>query len=1139
LEERNLLSFAPFQPLPITSAALATGDFNGDGKLDIVGADTSGNTVSVLLNKGGGTFQPPVSYAAGTNPTSVAAADFNGDGKLDLAVANAGGVSILLGNGDGTFQGPVNYAAGDSPDWVVAGDFNGDGRPDLAVANRDGGNVSILLNRGNGTFKPAVNILTGGVPLGLAVGDFNGDGKPDLVVADYNGGGPGKVEVLLGKGDGTFQAPVSYGTSSGGAQAVAVGDFNGDGKPDLAVVDNDFTLNVLLNRGDGIFTSGNSYLGAQDTVAAADLNNDGKLDLISVSESGNRVNVFQGIGDGRFLPPVGIAAGGTPVGVVTGDFNSDHLPDLAVVNQGIGLGDSLLLNVPLATQLNVAVPATVSSGSAFSITVTAQDNFGNVATGYTGTITLTASDHAAVLPNTYTFTAADKGTHTFTGAAILWATGPQTILVADTANPALTLTSNVTVNPATTTGPSLPDFVAPAAYPTVVGLRPVGMVAGDFNRDGKLDLVTANLGNGAPGTGSLSVLLGRGDGTFQAASTFGVGPASSPIAVAAGDFNGDGKLDLAVANFGDGSIYLFMGRGDGTFAPGGVINLGFLPVGLAAADLNGDGKLDLVVTNVGSPPGSGPGSVDVLLGNGNGTFQPPQAYAVGTEPVAVAVGDFNGDGKPDLAVVNQGSNTVSLLLGAGKGLFKPAVNYAVGTGPDALALADLNGDGKLDLVTSNGTGSTLSVLLGNGNGTFQTAVNYAVGEDPEAVAVADVNGDGKKDLVVTANYDMPTGTVSILSGNGKGTFNQPVDYAVGAGPVPVVVGDFNGDGLPDLAVGDAGQTRAPAAGVSVFLSQGAMQLQFSAATYRVKETAGLARVTVTRTGNLGGTVTVHYATGNGTAVAGVNYTAVSGTLTFKSGETAKTFTIPVANLNAIEGDVTLKLGLRSPTGGASLAGGTSQAVLTIQDTDGNLTQRFIAQAYLDLLQRPVDPVSLAGWTSALTHGISRVQMAQFIEGSAEYRNLEVQAMYQTYLGRPADPVGLKGFAAMLGSGSTVEQVVDLIVSSPEYYARAGGTNVGFLTALYRDLFGRALDPGAAAGWSAVLAAGVSRAGVANFLINSPEGRQARVRGFYEHFLGREPDARGLNSLTSALQRGTTDQQAVALLIGSDEFLANL
>ena len=297
--------------------------------------------------------------------------------------------------------------------------------------------------------------------------------------------------------------------------------------------------------------------------------------------------------------------------------------------------------------------------------------------------------------------------------------------------------------------------------------------------------------------------------SFAAASNYSA--PSFPTFVALSDFNADGRPDLAVASFNGGqpgNVYILRGNGGvgGTFQAAVPYGVGLSPVSVAVGDFNADGRPDLAVANQGS------NNVSILRGNGNSTFQAAVNYAVGTGPTSVAVGDFNADGRPDLAVANRNSNNVSILLGNVSGTFQAAVNYAVGTFPLSVAVGDFNGDGRPDLAVANQFSNNVSILLGNVSGTFQAAVNYTVGTQSRFVAAGDFNFDGRLDLVV-ANGG--SSTVSILLGNGNGTFQAAVNYAVGANPVSVAVGDFNIDGRPDLAVANGTSNN-----VSILLGNG-------------------------------------------------------------------------------------------------------------------------------------------------------------------------------------------------------------------------------------------------------------------------------------------------------------------------------
>jgi Bacterial Ig-like domain (group 3)/FG-GAP-like repeat/HYDIN/CFA65/VesB-like, Ig-like domain/Abnormal spindle-like microcephaly-assoc'd, ASPM-SPD-2-Hydin len=320
------------------------------------------------------------------------------------------------------------------------------------------------------------------------------------------------------------------------------------------------------------------------------------------------------------------------------------------------------------------------------------------------------------------------------------------------------------------------------------GTNPHYVAIGDFNGDHIPDLAVANFGSN-----DVSVLIGNGDGTFQAPVSYAAGP--EPGVVAVGDFNGDGKLDIAAGNTNNfmpgGSVSILLGNGDGTFQAA-VNYSSSSPYDMAVGDLNGDGKLDIVVANHGA-------QVSVLLGNGDGTFQAAVNYAAGSNPQGVAIGDFNGDGKKDLAVSNKVTNNLSILLGNGDGTFQTAVNYNVGTNPAGVVAGDFNADGKLDIAVTNSGSNNMSILIGNGDGTFQAAVNYATGGTPTSVAASDFNLDSRTDLVVT---NQANSTVGVFLGNGDGTFQTATNYAAGTQSRIVAVADLNGDQLTDLAVAD-------------------------------------------------------------------------------------------------------------------------------------------------------------------------------------------------------------------------------------------------------------------------------------------------------------------------------------------------
>jgi hypothetical protein len=328
-------------------------------------------------------------------------------------------------------------------------------------------------------------------------------------------------------------------------------------------------------------------------------------------------------------------------------------------------------------------------------------------------------------------------------------------------------------------------FAAHVDYAT--GVSPRAAAVGDFNGDGFKDLAATN-----QTSNTVSILLGNGTGGFTAtASSPATGGGATPIVV--GDFNGDGKQDLAVVNFFVSTIAVLLGDGHGGFtATASSPATGPSSYALAVGDFNGDGKLDLAVPSIAS------NNVTVLLGDGSGGFSAAAGspFATGNAPVSVAVGDFNGDGKQDLATANESVNTLSVLLGNGSGGFSAKTDYATGAYPRSVVVADLNGDGKQDLAVANHDASTVSILLGNGSGGFSaTATSPATGSHPYSLTTADFNGDGWPDLA-TANFDADT--VSLLLGDGTGGFTAAASPATGTGPFSITTGDFNGDGWPDL-----------------------------------------------------------------------------------------------------------------------------------------------------------------------------------------------------------------------------------------------------------------------------------------------------------------------------------------------------
>jgi hypothetical protein len=396
---------------------------------------------------------------------------------------------------------------------------------------------------------------------------------------------------------------------------------------------------------------------------------------------------------------------------------------------------------------------------------------------------------------------------------------------------------------------------------------PGSLAVGDLNADGRPDLATAN------DVGTVSVLLGNGDGTFAAPRTLVLADQTIALSVATGDFNADGRVDLAVGSMFTGTypqepyLHVYLGNGDGSFAGPGIYSLppavdySRLPYSVQTADLNGDGKLDVVTTNFDN-------FVTVLLGNGDGTLQAPTLFNVGPAPMmtlSVAVADLNGDGMPDLATADYNgiSGTLSVLLGDGTGAFPAYRTYAAGDSPSSVAVTDVNGDGRRDLVTTNSGTNTVSVLLGNGDGAFQPARNYYAGSSPFAVTAGAFNGDTFRDLAVVKTGST-TGSLAVFLNDGNWSPTAPRSISI-----------------TDVArqEGKKGQTT-----LFVFT----VMLEFASNE----------------------PITVSFRTVDGTAkTSDGDYVAKTGTLTFAPGETTKTITIEVKGDSKKEADETFYVDL--------------------------------------------------------------------------------------------------------------------------------------------------------------------------------------------------------------------------------------
>lgn len=779
----------PDLPAGLITAGLLALDVNRDGYTDLIATNVRSEDVSVLLGLGNGGFAPQQRYAIGVFPGKSAAGDFNGDGHVDLVISNfnSNDVSLLFGRGDGTFRQEVRFDLQAAPNQVITADFNHDGRLDLAVANVADDEVGIHLGQGDGTFR---TLRTGGpwgtgsTPFALAAADYNGDGHLDLAVANRQSS---DVSILLGRGDGTFQEQVRF---AAGSQPwfILAGDFNGDGRLDLSTANAlSHDVSILIGLGDGTFqrdptATRQAWTNPQGTVLR-DFNGDGHLDLATITYTGGHLFVFLGRGDGTFHNRMRFPVGSTPVDLVAQDFDRDGVLDLATVNC-----DSVDLSILRGQGDGTFAPEQRFPASFSGEFILSADFNGDgvpdLATGgqYATGFAVLLGTAAGTFPETQRYIVRDSPSDA--AAADFNNDGVVDLAFTNffSSDHAISLYLGIADQHGRGTG----TFEEPTPQRRFeVGAGPLGIVTADFNDDGHADLANANFGDN-----TVTVLLGQGNGMFEKIGPFPTGLAPDSIVTA--HVNSDGFLDLVITNDGSPDVSILLGLGKGMFAPGlrVVVSDGASPRrGLDVGDINGDGNLDLALPQVLS------NDVSVVLGSGDATFGAPLRFAVGLGPVAVVTGDFSSDGRVDVAGVNPTTNEVDISLGAGDTTFQDPVRLATGTTPVAVLRADFNGDGRLDLATANFGSDDVSVFLGLGTGTFRSEPSLAVGRNPTALAAGDFNGDGRLDLA-TANAG--SNDVSVLYRRRDGTFENQVRLPAGDLPQALVAGDFNGDGIADL-----------------------------------------------------------------------------------------------------------------------------------------------------------------------------------------------------------------------------------------------------------------------------------------------------------------------------------------------------
>ena len=848
--QSNIISTGEHDPIQITAV-----DLNNDNQFDLVFVSLTSSSIGILLGYGNGTFSNLRTYytSEGSDPKSLIVKDFNQDNRLDIVVSTLGIIKlgIFFGYGDGRFTKMMAMATEGSgfSRIIVSGDFNNDHQIDIVVIGSDPNGIVIYLTDLIATFGKERNYLTGSIshPYSITSGHFNNDTQLDLVLVDSESA---IVEIFVYSNNGRFIRRSSSSTGfNSNPRSVVCADFNKDNRLDLATANyRNSSITVFTGLGDGTLNELHRYSTGEDSfpssVSVGDLNNDSWIDMIVTNQEKDNIEIFLAFNYRTFLSyDIQLKLYSFPFTIATADLNNDsHMdivvsiwdPESIVIYFGDGNGSFIETTTLKADQYSNSIVVGDFNGDKYlDIAVSSWNDFGLSIFFSHGNGTF-----AERIPY-FTNTSYSMG-----------------LVTGDLNNDTyldIVIVDQYKGRIGVMLGYGNGSFPSVRIYSMQNGSISTSVVIKDLNNDNIEDIVIANRDRHC-----LEILFGYGNGSFTDVKCFSTGRYSGPYSIVLEDFNRDHFIDIAVVNQQAQNIQILAGYGNGSFSTMRTYSTGSQCIlrSIAVGDVNNDSILDLAFTDDGNEDGF----IGILYGNDHEIFLPPKMYPISSEsrlplvlindvnndnqldiivlndkietitilindqsesfgsamtfstgnhsqPVSSALAHSDNDHHIDIAIVNYGTSNIRLFFGYNKGQFQREEIYSTGIDsyPTSIALVDLNNDHHVDIVVTNKGADNICILRGYSNGSFTFFGTYSTGKGsaPSFVATADLNKDNSMDLVI-ANWGI--NNFLIFFGMNHENFSSPISYPLGynARPASITIGDFNNDGLLDIALANYG-----------------------------------------------------------------------------------------------------------------------------------------------------------------------------------------------------------------------------------------------------------------------------------------------------------------------------------------------